>query len=909
MIYDVIRDPIKKRLKLILGAVFFTLLFISTGVNMYRGLAVLSLKSDPGWVANQIGSRLFIVQVAPNVANQLQFGDEIISLNRQPIKDPFDILTVFQNTRPGEIYQIEIRRNGQTRSFSFQTVSILTTDWVAMVAAYLLIPAIFIITGFVVFLLKPHDKQARLLALMFGMFIGALTATSPSFAGVPSWLMIIMLTVQIVSLFLWPVFFHFFLIFPEPSPLLRRFPRLTFYLYAPHLMIIFPYFTILNLLAAYGREDIYLSFVRTFSSIQSAGIALLVLYVAGGLFSLMMNYRQASRASRRKMRVVVAGSIAGFLPMFILLGMAFIFNLTTTNPRLEQWLAIIAFLAFPLFPLSFAYAIVRHQVIPVRLILRRGVRYLLVSRGFIFIQAIVVFALLSFLLTGKRLAFIDSLGPRTDIAVTMLATALAIGLLTIVNHRVLPVIDRKFFREAYDAQQVLSELGQELRTVPTVGQLLARAVAKIQDALHIETVTIFLRDSQTGDYACSISSRAMDDTTFTSDLDRSLTIPGTGFVVERMNSSSQPLVVDSDDTRRSSHSTGPRAANPSDARIKELKTLRRVRSALLLPVATKDQLLGIISLGPRLGDLPYSREDKNLLMALAWQMAFAIQNAQLVQQISEEERLRHELEIATAVQQRLFPQSSPDVGRVELSGLCHPARGVGGDYYDFILLGPGKVGIAVADVAGKGISAALLMSTVQASLRSQAPSVNGNLTGLVSSMNRLLHVSTDNSSYATFFYAQYDEETRLLTYVNAGHNPPILVRATTVKHAHEASHAMAAGDVKTLMTEIKAEPEQPSISLLSTGGLIIGAFDTSEYEQETIELYEDDLLIAYTDGVTEAFNPEGEEFGEARLRRAIAAGAGMSADELILSIVESVREFCGDMPLQDDLTLVVMRVK
>jgi sigma-B regulation protein RsbU (phosphoserine phosphatase) len=376
-----------------------------------------------------------------------------------------------------------------------------------------------------------------------------------------------------------------------------------------------------------------------------------------------------------------------------------------------------------------------------------------------------------------------------------------------------------------------------------------------------------------------------------------------------MNHSFQPLIVDFDDDKQSRDNPGPRNRSNVDARTRELKTLRRVRSALLLPVATKDQLLGIISLGPRLGDLPYSREDKNLLMALAWQMAFAIQNAQLVQQISEEERLRHELEIATAVQQRLFPQSPPDVGRVELSGLCLPARGVGGDYYDFILLGPGRVGIAVADVAGKGISAALLMSTVQASLRSQAPSVDGNLTGLVSSMNRLLHVSTDASAYATFFYAQYDEEARMLTYVNAGHNPPILVRAAAATRAREASHAMAAGDVKSLNTEVKAEAEEPSISLLSTGGLIIGAFDTSDYEQETITMYEDDLLVAYTDGVTEALNPEEEEFGEARLRQIIAAGAKLSAHELTSNIVEAVREFCRDMPQQDDLTLVVMKVK
>ncbi len=912
MIYDVPREQTNKRLRLILGGLFFALLFICIGVNMYRSLAILSVRSDPGWVAQQQGARLYIAQVASGLPIQVE--DEIISLNRQAIKNPYDVLSVFQNTLPGELYQIEIRRDGQTRSFSLKTGPVLTSDWTLMVAGYLIIPAIFIITGFVVFLLKPYDKQALLLALMFGMFIGALMATTPSFAGVPPWLMVVMLIVQIVSLFLWPVFFHFFQIFPEPSPLLRRFPRLSYYLYVPHLIFIFPYFAILNLLAAFGRAESYNYFKFSLAALGTVGIALSVLYVAGGLFSLMINYRQASRASRRKMRVVVAGSIAGFLPMFSSLGLAFVFNLKDTNPMLEQWLAVIAFLAFPLFPLSFAYAIVRHQVIPIRWILRRGVRYLLVSRGFIIIQAIVVFALLSFLLTGARMAFIDSLGTRADIAVTMLATAVAIGLLTIVNHRVLPIIDRKFFREAYDAQLILSELGQEIRAVPTVEKLLERAVAKIQAALHIETVAIFLQDDQTGDYNCAITSRAMSDNSFTSDLDRSLTLPDAGFVVDRMSYSSQPLVVDFDYGKQMmSHSSGPGKAVAStvasDARARELKTLRRVRSALLLPVATKDQLLGIISLGPRLGDLPYSREDKNLLMALAWQMAYAIQNAQLVQMISEEERLRHELEIATSVQQRLFPQSPPDVGRVELAGVCHPARGVGGDYYDFILLGPGRVGIAVADVAGKGISAALLMSTVQASLRSQAPSVNGNLTGLVGSMNRLLHVSTDASAYATFFYAQYDEEAGRLTYVNAGHNPPILMRAAAATQAREATQAVAAGDRAALKTEFKMETEQPSISLLSTGGTIIGAFDTSDYEQETIEMFENDLLVAYTDGVTEALNPEGEEFGESRLRRIIAGGAQLSANELTMKIVETVREFCRDMPQHDDLTLVVMKVK
>jgi sigma-B regulation protein RsbU (phosphoserine phosphatase) len=346
----------------------------------------------------------------------------------------------------------------------------------------------------------------------------------------------------------------------------------------------------------------------------------------------------------------------------------------------------------------------------------------------------------------------------------------------------------------------------------------------------------------------------------------------------------------------------------NDLRKRENETLGRIRSALLLPVATKDQLLGVVSLGPRLGDLPFSRDDRHLLMAVALQMAFAIQNAELVQEIAIEERLRHELAIATTVQQRLFPESPPEMDSLELSGVCYPARGVGGDYYDFIVLDEQKVGIAVADVAGKGISAALLMCTVQASLRSQAPTVNGNLTELVSSMNRLLHISTDAASYATFFYAQFDERTRLLTYVNAGHNPPMLVRAWASVMAQGAAFA-SRGAHESLRADEEVRSEQAEISLLTKGGPIIGAFSGSVYEQETIQMESGDLLVAYTDGVTEARNVDDQEFGEANLRQLIASSTHVPARELSERIVQYVREWCGEVPPHDDLTLVVMKVK
>ena len=898
----------RRRIQFTLGAIFFALLLVYGGVRLFRGFATLGMESDPGWVARQAGSQVRVDRFRSLESEAvLRVNDEVLAINGQPIKEVSDIIDIFHYLDPGTPYTVVIGRGGFAFEVRLTSHNIPLFLLIVNGVASLVIPNIFLLTGLIVFLLKPDDKQALLLALMFGMFTAAIFALNPLYAGESATMIAVMLIVHLASLFLWPVFFHFFQIFPEPSPLARRVPRLEVLLYLPQLLTIFPYWAALHIVRAFAPEA---APAFTIPVITYITVLVMIGYITAGLVSLLINYRQAGRVARRKMRVVVAGSIAGFFPIFLTIGLLILFDLQRNSPKVGQWLMVIALFAFPLFPLSFAYAIIRHQVIPVRLILRRGVRYLLVSRGFIIIQAVVVFAVLSFLLTGTRLAAIDSLGERADIVVTMAATALAIAALTFLNQRVMPVIDRRFFRETYDAQQVLSELGMEMRRVSTVQQLLERAVAKIQDALHVENVTIFLRDQETGEYICAISSRFDTDGITTAQQDGNLALSPDGALVQRLNRVANPLPVDFDRYLPWTQDVLTAELGMNDLRMRENATLTRVRSALLLPVPTKDQLLGIVSLGPRLGDLPFSRDDRHLLMAVALQMALAIQNAELVEEIAIEERLRHELAIATTVQQRLFPECPPKMTALELAGVCHPARGVGGDYYDFIELDQGKVGIAVADVAGKGISAALLMCTVQASLRSQAPTVNGNLTELVSSMNRLLHVSTDASSYATFFYAQFDERTGLLTYVNAGHNPPMLVRANRTVKAQGVGFAPGArSGLDGVRDDLRQSTDRSDVTLLTKGGPIIGAFNDCAYEQESIQMESGDLLIAYTDGVTEARNADDQEFGEAHLHQIIHSLAYMPAQALSERIVQSVREWCGDVPPHDDLTLVVMKVR
>jgi phosphoserine phosphatase RsbU/P len=230
------------------------------------------------------------------------------------------------------------------------------------------------------------------------------------------------------------------------------------------------------------------------------------------------------------------------------------------------------------------------------------------------------------------------------------------------------------------------------------------------------------------------------------------------------------------------------------------------------------------------------------------------------------------------VQRRLLPEKSPESSVAGLAAISLPARTVGGDYYDFIQAGDRRIGIALADIAGKGIAAALVMSVVQASLRIIAAEENVSLPDLAARMNRFLYRSTGSNSYATFFYAQIDEDTRELRYVNAGHNPPYLLRAA-------------------------AEIEE-----LPAGGTVIGMFPQASYEEARTGLQPGDVLVIFTDGVTEALNPGEEEFGEERLKDLLRRVAHLPVDEMSAQMSRELRDWIADAAQYDDLTFIVIKV-
>jgi sigma-B regulation protein RsbU (phosphoserine phosphatase) len=258
----------------------------------------------------------------------------------------------------------------------------------------------------------------------------------------------------------------------------------------------------------------------------------------------------------------------------------------------------------------------------------------------------------------------------------------------------------------------------------------------------------------------------------------------------------------------------------------------------------------------------------------------------LMQESQERLRLQSELDIAREVQRQLFPQSVPRVPGLELYGVCKAARSVSGDYYDFLKLDEFRVGLVLGDVSGKGISAALLMAAIQSALRAQFYDGSGgggssistqfSTARIVDRLNRQIYANTPLEKYVTFFFAVYDARTRNLSYTNAGHLPPVLFR-------------------------------DGKIERLRTGGTVVGLFPSVTYEVGEIRLEPHDLLLAYTDGITEPENTYGEEFGESRLLEVTRGMLNASPEVLVTEIYRSVDEWTGSPELQDDMTLLLGR--
>ncbi len=304
--------------------------------------------------------------------------------------------------------------------------------------------------------------------------------------------------------------------------------------------------------------------------------------------------------------------------------------------------------------------------------------------------------------------------------------------------------------------------------------------------------------------------------------------------------------------------------------------LQGVRSVLAVPLGVSEKVFGIIYADSPIAEGRFTEDHLKVLTTLASVAAIRVENARLVEARFQQERLERELQLAMEIQQRFQPTAPPVVSGYEFQGISFPCYEIGGDYYDFIKRDDGRLVIALGDVSGKGTAAALLMSSLHASIHAQTGS-HDTLVETISAVNRYLADNIPSNRFVTLFYAELDPESGALSFLNAGHNPPLIVHA--------------AGTVEQL----------------ASGGLPLGIKADADYREGRTTLQPGDVLVIYSDGVTEAASPNGEEFGPTRLYEVVSRNVDASAAGIRDRIESALTKFSQGTQAADDITLVIVK--
>ncbi len=785
----------------------------------------------------------------------LKTDDRILTINGYP-QHILTVAPAIARGRANDVVTLRVQRPGVADAFDLPMTleaapprqSPTTAQWLALVIiGYYPIP--FLIVGLLVLFLRLEDRNAWLLAILFAGFIAA--APVAFLEGVLSPLLRRFILSYMILLYgVQPaIFYWFFSTFPIASPIDKKLPWLKSLLLLVGIVCSVPFAAMtlvtgslylpVSLLQKLGERTFYDG-----SAVYMLGTCAL------GLISLIWNSIKAPTLNdRRKTRVMVWGTIAGIGPVLLISLISLIqHRIYYSYPF---WIVVGPIVALALFPVSFAYAVVKYRALEIPVLLRRSARYFLVQRGFLLLILLAGIGA-TLLLAGA----LSQNFPQHERAGVPVGAAFGIILVwggTQMQSRVTRRLDRAFFRSAYDTRQILVDLAAKTRNASNREQLGALLRHEIDDALHPSTLTIYFRESN-------------EKFVTPADVPPEIrTLPADLPVLAHMQERGQTWEI-----------------VPSPGEAPALAILQPLQPECLVPMLGRNgQLFGLAVLGPRLSEEPYSGEDRRLLDSVANQAGGALENIGLAQSMAErmeaDRRVSQEMDIARQVQAKLLPQKAPELKTVDYAGACIQARAVGGDYYDFLDLGEGRVGFVLADVAGKGISAALLMANLQAHLRSQSAIVNHDFSQTLERVNRMFFESTESNNYATLFIGVYEDETRRFRYINCGHNPPVILHGENVERLHATA-------------------------------TVLGLFDDWKCEVQETRIHSNDILAICTDGVLEAANPAGDEFGEEGLVAALREGRELGAQELLGSVIATVKTFApGEQA--DDLTLLIAKAK
>jgi serine phosphatase RsbU (regulator of sigma subunit) len=763
-------------------------------------------------------------------------GDSLIAVGGLPA-DWENYFSIFNpRTPPGTIVPITFRSGDELVATTVVTRSIPPTlrfQAVTLFVLRCLMITALILVGFSAFVRRPGSAEVRILAFFCFSLAASMLLTGLAIAeGYAAFDDPIGRTARLLFRafgFLAPVFWlKFHLVFPKAAAVQRTHPRLL------NAALFLPPVALAVWLLA--RPD---DFPRLPMAI------LRNVYLAAGFFFLIRNtLRAESFLVRRQTWLVLMGAVPG-----LALYAGYPWVLMVANRLGSEWTTVarlyyfnLTFLLMLLVPTTIALALGRYRLLEVQGRLKRGTRLVAVN------VALLGSFLVMLYLFGDLL--LNHLGVESRAPTLALGLLLALGFVP-AQRRIRRLLEERFYPERRHLRGLLREFLSTPSLAADAPRFWNELVTRLTKGLSACCAFPVLRQGR-------MAGRPV--------LGDAAPLPDAELLFQRLEAIDHPVFVDE-----------MLASERIPLEPGQVTWLETRRIALLLPLRTTNGLIGVVLLGCKQDRDDYRPEELEQLRALGAQLALAVENLQLLEDRMERHRLEEQLAVGRQIQEGLLPRKIPVTPGLDVAAKIRFCLDVAGDYYDVIPLANGSTLLAIGDVAGKGVGAALLMASLQATLRAEKH-VGMSLPRLMEKINAAVCENTPEHLFITLFVALYEPTSRRLLYVSAGHDRPVLMRRN-------------------------GRCEQ-----LESSGLLLGVAPGAEYRQRVVTLEQGDTLLMFTDGVTEAASPREEAFGERRLATLAVAAAGRPLPEMLTAIEQAVVDFQLAPRFEDDFTLLAMRV-
>ncbi len=666
--------------------------------------------------------------------------------------------------------------------------------------------------------------------------------------------------------YIWEMFFPAFLLFSLAFPINRlitiKRPKLKFLIFIPyilHIVLLLVFHSpekILNILEVESGEGfsslvlepisyilkwLVLGFSLLLSSENTLFSLINLIYVVLAVYFIVRGRAQIANAKLRAQSTIIIVGMSTAITLYT--GTFIIPNLFSMEIS-GLWRDGILIGALLIGGGSIIWSIISRRFLDVRVMIRQSLVYTITS-------AILVG--LYVLLISKADTYISSYfgGETTIINIGFIVVALI--LFQPINIQLDNLIKKLFIRTKTDYRNVINKLSRGLISIFDPIQLRNIIEQTLKSTLMVEKVFFILFDDRLNEYTVISSD----------DYPKRFIINRDDLFLGGVNQLDAPTLFDKMSLYR------------DDSKL--AAELEKRRTQLILPLKDADHMLGFLALTEKSSGYNYNAEDISTLGIISNQLITALTNARLYADSLEKQRLAEEMTIARQIQLDLLPECPPMGDNFSICTYSEPSRIIGGDFYDFIEIEQNRFGMVIADVAGKGLPAALLVAQIQATIRSEARNCR-EIPKILFNLNNHIARSTSSEKYATLFYSEFDSRTCSFNYANAGHNYPIVVRADGTYEA------------------------------LSEGGAIIGAFAEMKFKYNSVKLEKDDLIIFYTDGLSEAMDKDDNEYGEQRIINHAIENRKLSATEILNSLISDIQLFDNSRPPRDDTTAIVLKV-